>query len=183
MTNNSVVNDINKKIKIHGSNIYGDPIFRVVFSDDEVESRHGTYRDYSGKIFVREVTEVRVVQKYPYIKSKWILERWAPGELSHHKDLVTVKDGVYVCVYIFQDLQFGYLPPLLKVAEIVINHLLHPRTKGEALSQDKEIEERNDEKEVDEIEKNIQIESDISKTKDMKSKRETMSEGYVKEKL
>lgn len=180
---NAVVDLINKEIKNRGSNQYGDPLFRVVFSDDQLESRKGTFDDFSGNIFVRSVTEVREVKKYPWIKEKWILERWAPGELAYHKDLVTIKDGVYICVYVFQDVNFNYLPPLSKVTEIIIDNLLHPRSKALAMSEDLKIEEKTEKAEVDKIEQQLIIESDEQRTKDPKSDRETMSVGYAKDQI
>lgn len=180
---NATVDLINRVIKNHGSNQYGDPMFRVVFSDDQVESRKGTFNDYSGNIFVRTTHEVREVKKYPWIKEKWILERWAPGELAYHKDLVTIKDGVYICVYVFQDINYNYLPPLLKVSEIIISNLLHPRGKAQAIAEDEKIEEKTEKQEVDKIEEELIIQSDKSKTEDPKSSRETMSVGYAKDKI
>jgi len=181
MIDNSVVDDINKNIKVHGTNQYGDPLFRVVFSDDQTEKRNGIYDDYSGNIYIRTVREIREVKKYPWIKGKWILERWAPGETSYHPSLKTDKNGVYICVYVFQDVNQNYLPPLLKVAEIVINNLLHPRSSGEMIAEDKEILAKEEEVEVDKIEKEIVIQSDEVATKDPKSRRESMSSGYTKD--
>jgi hypothetical protein len=152
-----------------------------VFSDDQLEARKGVFNDFQGDIFIRQVREVREVKKYPWIKSKWILERWAAGDISHHPDLVTVKNGVYVCVYVYQDKNFNYLPPLLKVAEIIIRQLLKPRTRGEAIAQDQIIEEKKEKVEVAAIEESIIIQSDEIATKDSKSSRESMSSGYSKE--
>src|SRR5438093_12425280 len=118
MRKSSVVDFINKELKVYGFNIYGEKNFRVVYSDDQVENRKGTFEEYSGNIFVRTYTGIKEVKKYPWIKGKWILERWAPGELAYHKDLETDKNGVYVCVYIFQDICGDYLPPLLRICKI-----------------------------------------------------------------
>src|SRR3990167_4401411 len=180
---NSIVDDINSQIKKHGSNDYGEPIFRVVFSDEQVENRWGTYNEYSGDIFLRSFTGIKEVKKYPWIKSKWILERWVSCELAAHPDLHNDKNGLYICVYVFQDANNNYLPPLLKVSEIVIYNLLHPRSYSEILSQDIEIEVNKDEAEINKMEEDFKIESDISATKDQNSQRETSSVGYVKDKI
>lgn len=172
MQDNAIVQTINKRLKIYGFNIYDDPIFRVVFSDDEREVRRTKIKG-----------EVAEIWKYPWIKSKWILERWASGELSYHPSLITFKDGVYICVYVFQDKDQNYLPPLWDVTEIVVRNLLHPRTKSEALSQDKEIEEKNEEKEIDIIQKDLQIQSDEISRKDKRSIRESISIGYTESKI
>lgn len=181
MVINSEVDKINKTLKIHGSNEYGDPNFRVVFSKDQTERRMGTFNDYFNKIFIRQVKEVREVEKYPWIKEKWILERWAPGELGHHKDLVTFKNGIYICVYVFQDKEGNYLPPLLKVCEILIKCLLNPVSQSEMITRDENIESKKDELETQEIELSLAIESEESKIKDPDSIRETLSVGYGEE--
>ena len=180
---NSTVDFINECLKVYGHNQYDDPIFRVVFSDNQIEKRQGIFNDYYGSIFIRTVREIREVLKYPWIKRKWILERWAPGEISYHKDLVTEKNGVYVCVYVFQDVNCNYLPPLLKVCEIIIKSLLNPRRLAEALAEDKTIGDKEDEKEVNEIEEELKIQSDGIATKDRKSYRESASVGYVSDKI
>lgn len=180
---NSNVNDINKQLKIYGSNIYTEPNFRIVFSDDQTENRHGTYKDFSGDIFIREVREVREVKKYPWIKERWILERWASGETAKHHDLASIKSGVYVCVYVFQDKDKNYLPPLWIVCKILIDALLNPRRKADALCEDKEIESKQEEKEVNEIQTELMIESDLKRVKDMHSKKDSISEGYSEKEL
>lgn len=180
MQKNSTVDLINSVIRNYGLNNYYDPIFRVVFSDDQVERRAGVFNDYVGKIFVRNVREIREVQKYPWIKGKWILERWADGRLAYHPDLDTDKSGVYVCVYVFQDANQNYLPPLLKVAEIIIKNLLNPRKKDEAIIEDIEVLKKQEEKEIDKIELELKIESDENARKDKNSYRESSSVGYTK---
>lgn len=169
---NSIVDFINEEIKIHGTNQYGDPIFRVVFSDDQLEKR-----------YISLFNAIMEVKKYPWIRSKWILERWAPGELSYHSSLFTDKDGVYICVYTFQDANRNYLPPLLKVCEIVIKHLLNPRSKSQALAEDRIKEEMEDKLEVEKIETELKVQSDEHATKDRKSQRESSGVGYTKKEL
>src|SRR5437899_6176000 len=108
---NAVVDLINEKLSLCGKNEYGDPIFRCVFSDDQIEKRKGTFNEYYGKIFVRTVVGIEEVRKYPWIRKRWIIERWASGGLAYHPDLDTDKNGVYVCVYVFQDSNGNYLSP------------------------------------------------------------------------
>src|SRR5437762_6234282 len=179
MQKNSTVDFINKVIRNYGLNEYNEPIFRVVFSEDQIEKRKGTFNEYYGNLFVRTVKEIREVQKYPWIRSKWIIERWASGGLSYHPDLETDKNGVYVCVYVFQDFNGNYLPPLLKIAEIVIKHLLNPPKRIEAINRDIEEEKKSEENEINQIMDNLTIESDEVARKDPKSSRESMSVGYT----
>jgi hypothetical protein len=53
------------------------PIYRVVWSSDQLEKRFGTFIDYvpGTNLFIREVTEVREVRKYPWLEPQWILEK------------------------------------------------------------------------------------------------------------
>jgi len=178
MIKNSTVDSINRRLRIHGSNEYGDPNFRVVFSDDQLESRKGIFNDFYGELFLRQEIGVRQVHTYPNIKSKWILERWASGELAHHEDLVTMKNGVYICVYVFQDANKNYLPPLQKVCDIIVKQLLHPRPKAQAMAEDFALDQIQEEKEFDLALKDIQEEHEASLIKDPKSIRESLSTGY-----
>jgi len=179
---NNVVDLINKELRNFGLNEYGESIFRCVFSDDQVEKRKGEFNEFYGSLFVRRVKGVKEVRKYPWIKRKWIIERWASGKLAYHPDLETDKNGVYICVYVYQDVNGNYLPPLLKVALIVVNQLLNPRSKSEALAQDEEQLKKEEELEVQKIEEELKIQADEAATKDPKSYRESASIGYTKEK-
>lgn len=174
MQTNFIVDDINKKLEIYGKSLYEDVLFKVVFSDDQTEIRKGS-------IDGRECTAE--IQKYPWIKKKWILERWAPGEIAYHPSFVTFKNGVYVCVYVFQDVKGNYLEPIWKVCEIVVRNLLNPRKRADALCEDKEIESKQEEKEVSVIQEELEIESDKVRTQDMHSKKDSISEGYSEKEL
>lgn len=177
----ATVKEINKRLKIYGSNDYGDPNFRVVFTDDETERRKGTFTDYHNNIFVRTVSEIREVPKYPWLKARFIIERWASGDKAYHPDLVTIKNGVYICIYVFQSSKDGsYLPPLWKVTEIIVDAVLHPARGSEIKSRDIAIEEVTKEKEIVEIQEGLAIQSENSKIKDRLSSRESASVGYSK---
>ena len=178
MVQNSVVDDINKVIKLNGLNRHGQPIFRVVFSDDQREYRYGPYTVWQNGIFISEQFGEYYLPKYPYISGKWILERYASPELSYHPNLLTSKEGDYICVYVFQDKDYNYLPPLLKVAEIVIHHLLHPRDPAKAKAEDEYQEIKDDIKEEEGI--YIAIKEDYEKTA---TEAEEILVGYVKEKV
>src|ERR1043165_5019958 len=72
------INIINRRlVETHGKDFLEQPIYRVVWSEDEIEKRFGTFRDYlSGtNILIREVTEVREVKKYPYLPNQYVLEK------------------------------------------------------------------------------------------------------------
>src|SRR5258705_8908463 len=75
------VEEVNNWLKKYGS-FDGMPKFRLVFANDQREKRLGTFCDYTSEgIFIREVTEVREVKKYPEenYKDCYLLERLIPN--------------------------------------------------------------------------------------------------------
>lgn len=57
----------------------GRPNYRIVWSDDQVEKRFGTFPKYTESgIFLGNTTEVREVLKYPYLAHQFVLEKLMP---------------------------------------------------------------------------------------------------------
>ena len=98
-----------------------EPKYRLVWSDDQREYRHGTFNDFYGEIFLRSVTEVRFVPKYSYISERWILEKWIPPERAMHPELPESYKGSYEVFYVFEAADGSYLKPTRKVVEFIIN--------------------------------------------------------------
>lgn len=124
----SIVDVINTQLKdLYGVDIVtGLPIFRVVWSEDEMEHRHGTFDDlFPGtQIFMRTVTETRHVPKYrQYIHAKHILERLVLVPEFQQAELPAAKIS-YEPLWIFQDKNDEYLPPRLDAAQFVIDTVL-----------------------------------------------------------
>lgn len=67
--------------EIGGLNPHGQPLFRVVCGAERLTLIGGAWRDYdkSGN-FLREVVEVREVQKYPEALERYVFEAWMPSE-------------------------------------------------------------------------------------------------------
>lgn len=87
---------INKRlIEIYGRTTDNRARFRIVWSGDQLEKRYGTFTEYYGNIFLREVTCVKEVKKYDYIvPAKYVLEELKyyenpeiPFEYSHYEAL------------------------------------------------------------------------------------------------
>lgn len=134
MTKN--VTEINRLLKQHyGDDLTGRPRFRVVWADGEVEKQFGEFEDYYGNIFLRRYTGVREVKKYPWIGQKWILEKLM---VNPAPDTIVGAAYTYECIFVFQNANAEYLPPVFEVAKIVIDTLLYgtPMTKGQRESQD-----------------------------------------------
>lgn len=112
---------INGELKKLGVNTYNEPIWRLVWSQDQLEKRFGEFNEFYGRIFLRSFTGVREVSKYPHIVNKWILERWFAGEKAYHPDNVESNRGSYEPIYVFADKDNNSLPLNMRVCEIVIS--------------------------------------------------------------
>lgn len=131
------IEDINNLLIEHFgiSTDTGDPIWRVVFSEDQYEQRLGTYDDYStGGLYIRTVTEVRLVPKYKqWIEQKFILERLVVVPEQNLEELIGTKLS-YEVLWVFEDKDGNYLPPKFEACKFIIdtvyaaqysNHNLH----------------------------------------------------------
>ena len=118
---------INRWLKLQEYDFKGEPIFRLVWSDDQFEMREGQYNEFKGKLFVRTIYGVKQTPKYPYLKEVWILEQhfdesrvWT-NEVKNHSG--------YECIYAFRNSKtFKRLPLRLVVVELIL------RAKREAIS-------------------------------------------------
>ena len=179
MTKSSTVDSINKVIRNRGSNIFNQPLFRVVFSDDQIEKRRGTYTDLTEQgILLRTVTEVRDTPKYPWCAGRWILERWFPPSMTYHPDIISARNGDYVCIYVFQDKNRNFLPPLFKVVDIIINQVLKDKDWAKEKNKIEEEEAGLEAKETNEIYEAIR-----TKYENTATQAETGAVGYVKSKI
>lgn len=122
----------NQLIDIYGiDTITGLPLWRVVFSDDQLEKRLGTYDDFSpAGLYLRTVTEVREVYKYKqWIKSKFVLENLVIVPEMNQPELPTQKLS-YEPIYVFQTGSGEYLPPRLDACQFIINSIYAVKGKG-----------------------------------------------------
>lgn len=111
--------------------ITGLSMWRVVWSEDQFEFRHGTYDDFTPSgIFIRTVTEIRWVPKYrQWVKEKYVLERLVLIPEINQGDLPATKMS-YEPMYVFESNSGKYLPPRLDAAQFVINTVLAAQGKG-----------------------------------------------------
>lgn len=137
--------------KLYGTDIVGNPRFRLVWSDRQFEHRKGTFAEYHGPIYLGTFTGVKKVPKYNYIKERWILELQVPKKPSEE---LPNPDG-YECLYVFESAKGEYLEPKLNVCKIIIYHFLNPDMN---YLQRKELFEMLDKKE---------FEKDVAYFKDM----------------
>jgi hypothetical protein len=133
---------LNTYLRSLGKSLTGQYIYRLVWSDKILENRYGTYNDFTESgLFIRSVTETRLVPKYNYIKDRWILEKWADGSLTRNKETPDASNGDYIPVYVFEDGKGNYLHPTRKVLEFLINSL-NGRVRKDLEPDEKYIEEK-----------------------------------------
>lgn len=104
--------------------IQGLPIWRVVWAADQVEKQYDTFEDHTPSgIFIREVTEVREIKKYPHVTDLHILERLVLVPEHQQENLVGAKIS-YELIFNFWNKHGEYLPPKIEVCEFVIDTVL-----------------------------------------------------------
>jgi len=128
----SIVKVINSQLKdLYGIDIVtGLPIFRIVWSDDEMEHRNGTFDDYTSTgIYIRTVTETRYLPKYrQWIHGRHILERLVLVPESQQQELPAAKIS-YEPLWVFRkgddnETPEGYLPPRLDACKFIVDSVL-----------------------------------------------------------
>jgi hypothetical protein len=124
METTEAIESLNRQlVDLYGiDTITGQPMWRIVWSEDQFEHRHGTYDDYTpGGLYIRTVTEVRYVPKYSqWIVCKYVLERLVVIPEVNAGDLPATKLS-YEPIYPFQTNSGQYLPPRLDAAQFVID--------------------------------------------------------------
>ena len=135
---------INQQITSFGKNLREEPLYRIVWSDYQTELRYGRFREFFGKIFLREIVGTKEVPKYNFISERWILERWFPPEQVYNPEIPMSAQGSYEPIYVFQDKFGGYLHPNQRVTEIIIGRAEHPirKTPEERKTEEEEREEK-----------------------------------------
>jgi len=135
---------LNKWLKSKGTSITGEVLYRLVWSDKIFEHRFGTYNDFTPSgLFIRSVTETRLVRKYSYINERWVFEKWAPGNLTASRELPDAINGDYIPVYVFEDNKGNYLSPTEKSLGFILNFM-----NGNIRKDDKVPPELLEEKEI-----------------------------------
>ena len=119
-----LVVDINDRLKhVFGiDTITGATIWRIVFSEDQFEKRHGTYTDYTPNgLYIRTVTETREVPKYrQWIEKKYVLERLVVVPEQNQDELPASRVS-YEPLWVFEDKDGNYLPPKWEAAKFIID--------------------------------------------------------------
>jgi hypothetical protein len=115
------IEDINKKLVDEFSRDISDgrPIYRVVWSDDQLEKRITTHDDNGNQLIH---PEVRLLPKYKqYIRHRYVLERLTP--IIGETDLLEKMS--YEAIWTFQDRNGKYLPPWFDACRHIIENVIH----------------------------------------------------------
>lgn len=128
-----MINEINNWLKTQEKTPKGDPMFRIVWADKELE-----WQMIDGK--------EQLVKKYSYISpNRFIMEIWVPPALC--ADLPNAREGSYEPLYVFEDGQGGSLPLARRPVEFILAHLR--RQTRETLEEKMTQLEQADQKEID----------------------------------
>ena len=100
--------------------ISGLPIWRVSWAPDHYEKRFGTWQDYHGDIYLRTVTEMREVPKYPHLPMHYIFERLVIVPPEQVKELCGALIS-YEPIHPFWDSNMNPLPPKWEVCKFIVD--------------------------------------------------------------
>jgi hypothetical protein len=121
-----LIDSINRELAEKYRVLDGRPIYRIVWSADQLEVRRGLTREYYGHIFLREYMTVGEREKYWYfLKPCWVLEKltFVP-RLSTLKEIIeelpNCANGSYEPLYKFADKDSNPLPVNRFVVEFVL---------------------------------------------------------------
>jgi hypothetical protein len=132
------IENINRQLLEHfGKHDTGEPIWRVVYAEEQLEKRLGTFHDFSGEIYLRTVTEVREVKKYPWDKGKYILERLVVVPAVNLIELLGTKLS-YEPMWTFEDNKQKPLPPLFRACKLVVDTVYAAQYSNHTLAKYKE---------------------------------------------
>jgi hypothetical protein len=134
----------------YGTNLQGQPIFRIVWSTKQLEKRLGTFNEFYGKIFIRTFRGVNEVPKYFWVKDCWVLEKWVPPQLAFTEEIPSSNEGSYEPLFMFRNLATGEdIPIVEQEVHRMIWTSLNPGLPGHRASQMRTEEETDYKKEID----------------------------------
>lgn len=139
----------------------GRPIFRITWSEGQLEKRWGIFNDYypGTNIFLREFKGVREVKKYSWIKERWILEKLIilPRKQFELPSIIGGENGTYEPIWVFWYKDGSYQKPTWNTVEFLVHGLLYGKApsipnqgsmddieKAEKLAEIREFEEMLD---------------------------------------
>lgn len=135
ITDKTIIDAINGLLLRDYRVLDGRPIYRVVWSGDQLEIRKGMFSEYYGHIFIRQYTAVKEIKKYWYFqKPCWVLEKLVfihgnEALKEMQSELVECRNGTYETIYPFKDKDENPLPVNWEVVDLILWHLHNPGQK------------------------------------------------------
>jgi hypothetical protein len=151
ITDALLIEQVNKDLHRLYRVLDGRAMYRVVWSEDQLEVRRGLMREYYGHIFIREYFSVGPRKKYWYFQNPcWVLEKltFIKGQAALKEvvqELVECANGSYEPIFPFVDKDFTPLPVSRLVIDIVLWKLhnpIAPLTPGQLDDLRKRIEDK-----------------------------------------
>ena len=113
--------EIDRFLDSQGESINGVKRYRLVWSTDQLEIRKGTFNEFYGSVFLRQVSGVKLVPKYPFVQDRWILEKYFGPEFTQNDELPEAQRiGSYEPIFVFQDRNGDPLPVTLWATEFIV---------------------------------------------------------------
>lgn len=113
------IDSINSQLVDHFGidTVTGDPIFRVVWSEDQFEKRAINTTEEGLILFAPDIREVR---KYNHIKDRYVLERLVEVPEFQQKELAWAKIS-YEPLWTFEGKNEEYIPPKFEACKFIID--------------------------------------------------------------
>lgn len=139
---------INRKLsENYGKDFLGQPLYRVVWSNDQLEKRFAEFTDWvpNTNILLRRVKEVREVKKYPYLDHEYVLEKLFRNQ--HNDEILDNKTlnplaATYEPMWAFGHEKNGRAKyPIWRAIELIIISVNNPKKLTPSQMNDKEFEQ------------------------------------------
>lgn len=124
---------INDEIKNIAKNPDGEPMFRLVWSTDQLEFRKGTVIHYVNNIRIGEAEQLGHFPKYSWMPNRWVLEQWYPGSVTYTPEIPGSEKGSYEPIYPFEDGKGQPLPLNLQVVKFIISKVFQPKSSNQLI--------------------------------------------------
>lgn len=137
------INSINETIlNRYGFDYMRRPIFRVVWSNNQFETRKGEHEVYYGQIYLRTDYGIYTVPKYQFLKDRWVLERLFPN----NPDVTGIQsDHTYEPIWVFEDKDGNPQKVNERAVNFLCWHALNPRKITKSDLKERERKEFEDE--------------------------------------
>lgn len=129
-------NNINSWLALkYGRADDGRAKYRLCWTDDLTEMRHGIFLDWYDLIGYQEIEDTRRCPKYSYAPERWVLEKLSLTT-NMPPDLVDAKPFDYECVFIFWEGEKGtYIEPNELIIDGIVYYDINRTLRGHAPSE------------------------------------------------